>query len=67
MAQKYLFPRGALVDVNGAPTMQGKAFLTAIEKWSLAISDVENLDSGTTYTANELRDKIIELIAIFQG
>jgi len=46
---------------------QGTAYWIAIENITKAVNEIENLDGGTTYSADDLRDKIIELIAALQG
>ncbi|MBX6392764.1 MAG: hypothetical protein IRY96_04790, partial [Burkholderiales bacterium] len=63
----YIFPNGQLVDEAGNPTIAGRAYLQAIQDWNTAIRGVTNLDSGTSYTNDQLRDKLIELISILQG
>ena len=65
--KRYPFPYGQMVDENGVPTVSGKAYLQAIQDLTQAIAEVENLDGGTTYTADDLRDKIIEILSALQG
>jgi len=67
MAKRYPFPAGPIVDGNGVPTIQGRGYLQGIQDLTQAVNDVENLDGGTTYSADELRDKLIELISALQG
>jgi hypothetical protein len=67
MTKLYPFPVGALVDEEGTPTVAGRTYLQGIQDLTQAINDVTNLDGGTTYTADELRDKLIELISVLQG
>jgi hypothetical protein len=67
MTKLYPFPRGALVDENGEPTVVGRTYLQGIQDITQAVNDVTNLDSGTSYSAAQLRDKIIELISALQG
>lgn len=67
MAKTYRFPGGPLVDASGNPTLAGRAYLLAIEKITTEINEVANLDSGTSYTSDELRDKLIAVISALQG
>jgi hypothetical protein len=67
MTKLYPFPRGALVDESGEPTVAGRTYLQGIQDITQAVNDVINLDDMTTYTADELRDKLIELISVLQG
>lgn len=65
-----IMPAGPLVKPSGEPTVVGKGYLAGIEEMSKALSEaggVENLDDETTYSADDLRDKLIELIAALQG
>lgn len=66
MERKYTMPRGPIVDPSGEPNVPARAYLGGIESISKTLNAghaVENLDGGTSYTLNELRDKMIELIA----
>ena len=65
--RRYPFPISALVDRGGNPTQAGRAYLIEIENRTKAVNAVTNLDDEETYDADELRDKLIELIAALQG
>jgi len=67
MARRYVMPKGALVDSNGTPNLQGRSYLEFIQKISSAVNDVTDLDNMTTYSADALRDKIIELMSALKG
>ena len=63
----YNFPIGQIVNSDGTPTVPGKAYLDGIHKLTDAFNELTNLDSGTSYTADQLRDKIIAIIDAMQG
>jgi hypothetical protein len=63
----YPMPLGPLFDARGWPSIPGKAYLAEIQMRTERINAIEPLDGGTTYTFNQLRDKIIELIQALQG
>lgn len=67
MPRRYPMPAGAIVQDNGMPTPIGRAYLVGLDNINSAVNDIANLDDGTTYTADELRDKLIELITALQG
>jgi hypothetical protein len=67
MTKLYPFPCGAMVDEVGEPTIAGRTYLQGIQDITQAVNDVTNLDSGTSYSAAQLRDKLIELISALQG
>lgn len=60
-------PNGPIVTTSGIPNVPGRAYLEYIQKVSGAMNDVADLDSSTTYTANQLRDKIIEIMSALKG
>jgi hypothetical protein len=65
--RRYPFPNGPLVTPGGNPTLAGKAYLLGINRLSEAVNAIENLDAGTSYSVDELRDKIREIISALQG
>lgn len=67
MARRYPFPAGAIVERDGTPSMSGRGYLEEIQKRTERVNDVADLDSGTSYTADQLRDKIIELLGALKG
>lgn len=67
MARRYPMPNGPIVTTNGLPNVPGRAYLEYIQKVSEAMNDVADLDGGTSYTAAELRDKIIEIMTALKG
>lgn len=67
MAKIYQYPGGPLIKSNGEPTPAGRAYLLAIQKLTQDINGVTNLDGGTSYSNDELRDKMIEVISALQG
>lgn len=60
-------PNGPIVRDGGIPNVPGRAYLEYIQKTSEAVNDVTDLDGGTGYTADQLRDKIIELMVALKG
>jgi hypothetical protein len=67
MMRRYPFPNGPIVDVNGRPSVPGRAYLEEIQRRTERANTVANLSSGTNYTADQLRDKLIELLSALQG
>lgn len=66
MARRFVMPKGPLVTQSGAPNTSGQNYLIAIEEFSRPLasaSAIPNLDGLTTYSNDELRDKLIALIA----
>lgn len=67
MGKTYQLPKGALVKSDGSPTPAGRAYLIAIQKLTQDVNALTNLDSGTSYTNDQLRDAHIALLAALQG
>jgi hypothetical protein len=65
MDRKYTIPRGPVVDPDGSPNVPGRDYLGGVQKMATTLNNlhaITNLDGATTYTADQLRDKIIEII-----
>ncbi|MEM8575524.1 MAG: hypothetical protein AAGF48_12915 [Pseudomonadota bacterium] len=67
MARNYQYPKGPLVKGNGTATLAAHGYLVGLEEITKDINGVENLDGETSYTNDELRDKLIAVIAALQG
>ena len=67
MPRSYQMPAGRLVREDGIVTAAGRSYLEAIQRVTSACNDITKLDSGTTYTADELRDHLIEILTALQG
>lgn len=67
MPRTYQFPAGRLVREDGQPSDGLRAYLEAIQRVTSACNDITKLDSGTSYTADQLRDHLIEILTALQG
>ena len=67
MARSYQVPAGPLVDDKGNLTPDGRGYLEAIQRITSALNDITVLDSGTSYSNDELRDHLIEILTALQG
>lgn len=61
MARVYSIPRGPVTDAAGEMRPEWRAYFQKMSNGLAAAAAVTALDGGTTYTADQLRDKIIEL------
>ena len=65
MPKVFVMPKGQII-VNGlgTPNIPGRSYLLGIEDYSkrmAAIAALTDLDSGTSYSNDELRDALIAL------
>lgn len=65
MARVYSIPRGPVTDAAGEARPEWRAYFQKITNGLNAVAAVTALDGGTTYTADDLRDKLIELQTAF--
>jgi hypothetical protein len=69
MDRSFAMPRGPIVERDGAPNVPGRGYLTGIQTMSQTLNNLHaltNLDGATSYSNDELRDKIIEIINALQ-
>lgn len=65
MQRKYPMPQGPVVGRDGIPFGAGHTYLSGIQRMSETLKtahEVDNLDGGTSYSNDELRDKLIEIL-----
>lgn len=67
MSRSYQMPAGPLVRADGMVTPAGRSYLEAIQVLTSALNDITLLDSGTSYTNDQLRDHLIEILTALQG
>lgn len=63
MAQRKTVPADPAVTSDGALAPAHRQFQQNLAKPISDVAELTNLDSATTYTADELRDKVIELMS----
>jgi hypothetical protein len=61
MPRAHTIPNSAVADERGGLRPEWRAYLQRLGTSLQAAAAVAALDPGTTYNADELRDKIIEL------
>lgn len=61
MPRQHSIPSSPIADASGALRPEWRAYLQRLGQSLQAAAAVSKLDSGTTYTANQLRDTIIAL------
>lgn len=67
MGKTYKLPKGKLVEASGLPTLPFRGYLVGIENISKDVNAVDDLDSGTSYSNDQLRDAYIALLAALKG
>lgn len=62
MAQRKTVPADPATGPDGALNPAHRQFQQSVAKPLSEVAELTNLDSGTSYSNDELRDKIIELM-----